>query len=332
LLKYPPMSAVPLDAAAPADDVPRAIHRSVSRGDRIFRSLSGAAAATSLLIIGTTAIYLAWQARPAFASAGWINFFTTSAWNASVGKFGVFGLLVGTVLIASIALMVAVPLAIGLALFVNEYAPARVRRFLISGIDLLAALPSLIFGIWGLFALQGPLRGWAQWFADHLSAIPFFRTDEGILLTKSGFVAGVVVGLMILPIITSVTRDVMAQCPRDHCEGALALGGTRWGMIRSVILPFARSGTVGAVLLGFGRALGETIAVTVIIALQIPPNTRVLTQGGGSIAALIATKFGEAQGLEVSALVAAGFALFLMTLVVNLGASRITRKARAALA
>jgi phosphate transport system permease protein len=140
----------------------------------------------------------------------------------------------------------------------------------------------------------------------------------------------VVVGLMIIPIVTSVTRDVMAQCPRDQCEAALALGGSRWGMIKAVLLPFSRSGIVGASLLGFGRALGETIAVAVIISLQYTPNTRVLTRGGGSIAALIATKFSEAHALEIKALAAAGLALFIVTLVVNLAARRIVGRARSA--
>jgi phosphate transport system permease protein len=234
------------------------------------------------------------------------------------------------VLIAGIALIVAVPMGFGLALFVNEYAPSRFRRILVSAIDLLAALPSLIFGIWGLFALQGPLTGVAQWFGDHLSIIPIFQLKDGANLSRSGFIGGVVVGIMILPIVTSVTREVMSQCPRDQCEAALGLGGTRWGMIRTVIMPFSRSGMVGAVLLGFGRALGETIAVTIIVSLQFTANDKVLTVGGGSIAQLIATKFGEASPLEVSALVGAGAALFIVTLVVNLAARRIVNRARSA--
>ena len=171
------------------------------------------------------------------------------------------GLLVGTIIIAIIAMVISVPLAIGMAIFINEYAPAAVKRALTSVVDLLAALPSLLFGIWGFFALQDRLVPAAQWISTHLSVIPFFKVPANTALVQSGFDAGVVVALMTLPIITSVSRDVMAQVPRDQCEGALALGGTRWGMIRDVILPFGRSGIVGAALLGFGRALGETIAV-----------------------------------------------------------------------
>ena len=325
--------ALPLEygASAPFDvsiDRPRSISRSVPKADRIFRGLSAAAAITSLFIIAGTAIFLAWNARGAVGHVGFGNFLTTSLWNPPKRQFGVFGLLVNGVLIAVIALMIGAPLAVGLALFVNEYAPARVRRWLTSAIDLLAALPSLIFGIWGFFALSGPLQGVSQWFSDHLSAIPIFRLPPGSKLTNSAFIAGVVVGIMVTPIITSVTRDVMAQCPREQCEGALALGGTRWGMIRAVLIPFGRSGTVGAILLGFGRALGETIAIAIIMTLQATPNTRVLSAGGGSIAAWIATKFPEAGADELSALVGAGMALFLLTLVVNLGARRIVNRAR----
>jgi len=241
------------------------------------------------------------------------------------------GLLVNTVLIAGVALLLAVPLSLGLALFINEYAPGRVRKVLTSSVDLLAAIPSLIFGMWGFFALQKPLIGVATWIAEHLNAIPLFRlTAPDAALSQSTFVAGIVVAFMVTPIITSVSRDVMAQCPRVQCEGALALGGSRWGMIRDVVLPFGRSGIVGSVLLGFGRALGETIAVVLVIALVYTPNLHILEKGSGSISALIATKFGEAQGVEISGLIAAGLALFIMTLVVNLFARSIVRRSQVA--
>src|SRR5262249_55245592 len=153
----------------------------------------------------------------------------------------------------------------------------------------LAALPSLLFGMWGFFALKNRLTGIAGWLTAHLSAIPLFRlSDSKASLVQSSFNAGVVVGIMIIPIICSVSRDVLAPAPREQCEGALALGGTRWGMIRAVILPFGRSGIVGATLLGFGRALGETIAVTLIISLSLDANWNILERGAGSIAALIA--------------------------------------------
>lgn len=322
-----------VDVVAPTpeyDDQPRVLRSSVPRADRIFRGASASAAMVALVVICATAGFLAWSSRDALSAAGPWKFLTTSVWNPSVGKFGVWGLLVGTFLIAIVALIVAVPFAVGLALFVNEYAPAAIRRPLMSAVDLLAALPSLIYGLFGFWALQGPLKGVAQWFGDHLSAIPIFRLEPGAQLSRSGFIGGVVVGMMVLPIITSVSRDVMAQCPREQCEAALGLGGTRAGMIRNVVLPFSRSGVVGATLLGFGRALGETIAILIIVSLQVVPNTRVLKEGGGSIAAWIASRFGEAQPLEISALIAAGLALFIVTLVVNLGARQIVNRARTA--
>jgi phosphate transport system permease protein len=293
-------------------------------GDRVFRVLATAATSVSLFIVGLTLVFLIKEAQPALSSTGYWTFITTNTWNASVGKFGVLGLLLGTAIIATIAMIVALPLAVAMALFINEYAPAKIRNPLTSVIDLLAALPSLLFGMWGFFALQSRLVPAARWFADHLGAIPIFSlTSKDAVLAQSSFVAGIVVGIMIIPIITSVSRDVMAQCPREQCEGALALGGTRWGMIRDVILPFGRSGIIGAALLGFGRALGETIAVALIISIVFKANFNILERGAGSIAALIATRFGEASALERSGLVAAGLALFLVTFAVSLLARRI---------
>jgi phosphate transport system permease protein len=305
------------------DDQPRAVVAASTRGDVVFKGITFVVALISFLIVGTTAVFLAWKSRPAFEDNGYWGFLTDSVWNDGTGTFGVGGLLLGTILIASIALLVAIPIALSTAVFVNEYAPGRVRPVLVSLIDLLAAVPSIVFGMWGLFALQNQLTGPARWLGAHLSAIPLFNTDSNPTnLGQSAFIAGCVVGVMIVPIITSVARDVMAQVPRELCEGALALGGSRWGMVREVVLPFGAPGIVGAVLLGFGRALGETIAVAIIIALVYPVNTQVLTQGAGSIAALIAIRFAESDARGISALIAAGLALFVMTLFVN-GVARV---------
>ncbi len=313
----------------PAGDVAVRPKVTYSKGDRAFRAVATAAASVCLVLVTLTLLYLANEARPALKSSGYVGFLTESVWNPSVGKFGVFGLLVGTIIIATIALLVAVPIAIGMALFINEYAPARVRAVLTSVIDLLAALPSLLFGMWGLFTFKNQLLPVSRWFAEHMSVIPFFQLDRtDASLNQSSFIIGMVVTFMIVPIITSVAREVMARAPREQCEGALALGGTRWGMARTVILPFGRSGIVGAILLGFGRALGETIAVALLINLVFEANLHVLETGSGSIAALIAIKFGEAGSLERSGLAAAGLALFLLTLAVNLAAQRIVNKAR----
>lgn len=325
------MAVLTPEPTAPTEERPRAIQQSRTFGDRVFRGLSGGAAGLCLLIMLATAVFLTVKAIPAISAAGPWSFLTSSEWRPDAKRFGVGGLLVNTVIIAIVALFIAVPLALGLALFINEYAPSGIKRILTSAVDLLAAIPSLLFGMWGFFALQGPLIGVARWLSQHLNALPFLRlTEADVSLRQSSFVAGTVVALMAVPIITSVSRDVMAQCPRVQCEGALALGGSRWGMIRDVILPFGRSGIVGSILLGFGRALGETIAVVLVIALVFDANLNILTQGSGSISALIATKFGEAQGLEINGLIAAGLALFVMTLVVNLVARAIVRRSRIA--
>jgi phosphate transport system permease protein len=296
--------------------------------DRIFRAVSTAAAFVSLVIVGVTLLFLIDKSRAALRAVGVWSFFTKSVWNPGAGHFGVLGLLIGGVIIAGIASIIAVPLALAMALFINEYAPARLRGLVTSVIDLLAAFPSLLFGMWGFFAFQHQLVPVAKWLAAHVSVLPFFRVPASAgSLTQSSFVAGIVVGIMILPIITSISRDVMAQVPREQCEGALALGGTRWGMIRAVILPFARSGIVGATLLGFARALGETIAVGLIITLVYKANIHVLTAGAGSVPALIVNKFGEATSLERSALVAAGLGLFLVTMAISLASRRILSRA-----
>lgn len=325
------MAVMSPEPVAPSDDQPRVVEQTRTFGDRVFRGVSAAAAATCLAIMAATAVFLTAKAIPAITAAGPWEFLTGAEWRPSEKKFGVGGLLVNTVLIALVALAIAIPLSLGLALFINEYAPGRLRSVLTSAVDLLAAIPSLIFGMWGFFALQAPLTGVANWLSSHLNALPFMRlTAPDAAVSGSAFVAGCVVAFMATPIITSVTRDVTAQCPRVQCEGALALGGSRWGMIRDVVLPFGRSGIVGSILLGFGRALGETIAVVLVITFLTKANTNILEQGTGSISSLIAVKFGEAQGLEVNGLIAAGLALFVLTLIVNLIARSIVARSRMA--
>lgn len=324
------MTGVLVDEPIP-DEIPVRPTASPTGPDRIFLALATGAGSVSLAIVVITFVFLVDKSRPALREAGVWNFFTDSIWNPAAGRFGVFGLLVGTVIVATIAMAIAVPMALGMALFINEYAPPWLRQPLTTMMDLLAALPSLLYGLWALTTLMGRLEPIARWITVHLSVIPIFRlSDPDATLAKSSFVAGVVVAFMVLPIITSVSRDVMAQVPREQCEGALALGGTRWGMIREVILPFGRSGIVGAALLGFGRALGETIAVALVVSLVYEANSHVLELGAGSIAALIATRFGEADSIERSGLVAAGLALFLLTFAVNIGARRIVARSAVA--
>lgn len=317
------------DLVEPAalEDRPFRPRSSPTRPDQAFRGISAAAAFASLIIVVATLVFLIKGSGSALHSAGIVNFFTQSYWRPTVGRFGALGLIEGTIIIAVLAVLVAAPLGVGMAVFINEYAPAGIRTVITSVVDLLAALPSILFGLWGLFAFKNKLVPIAKWVGDHASVFPFFRVPQGgAILAGSSFVAGMVLSIMILPIITSVSRDVMAQVPREQCEGALALGGTRWAMIRSVILPFGRNGIIGAILLGFGRALGETIALALLIVLIFQVNTKLLTQGASAIAPAIAVKFGEAGPVERSALVAIGLALFLVTLVVNLVARGIVSR------
>ncbi|MCU1486312.1 MAG: pstC [Actinomycetia bacterium] len=303
----------------------RDLHDTPTTGDRVFRSVVTAAAWSVLLLLGLIALFLGIQAWPALHDAGG-SFFTVFEWDPDgTGHFGIAALVAGTVIIALIALVVAMPVSIGTALFINEYAPAKARRALTTLIDLLAAIPSLIFGMWGVMYLSPKLDGTTLWLSEHLGFIPIFHTSRAVF-GSSMFVCGLVVTLMIVPIITSVTREVISQAPRATCEAALALGGSRWGMIRRVLLPYGRSGIVGASMLGLGRAMGETIAIALILSFNYDITPHILEPGGGSIAGLIANNFGESGDAGRHALVAAGLTLFVLTLGVNMVARFVVRK------
>jgi phosphate transport system permease protein len=308
-------------------DEPR--DRKVTRGlgDRVFRSMSLASGLISFFIVGGTLVFLATYAYPALRSAG-LDFVTTSLWAPDSKTFhaGILGLLSGTLLIATIAIILGFPVSFAVALFIHEYAPRRLRRPMVYIVDLMAAMPSLIYGLWGFFVLQKPLKGVSHWLGTNLSAIPTFRSADDY--SGSLFIGGVVVSIMITPICTAVMREIFSQVPSEHCEGALALGGTRWGMVKTAILPFSRSGMVGAALLGLGRALGETIAVLLIVPLVFQPKLSVLGVGGGSVAAGIAGGFGVTDPGDRSWM-GAGLVLFVVTLLVNLAAQRIVKRSRA---
>jgi phosphate transport system permease protein len=233
------------------------------------------------------------------------------------------------VVIALIALVIATPFAIATALCIVEFSPPALRRALTSIIDLLAAVPSVIYGFWGVRYLQPDLVGVARWLNRHMSFIPLFG-GSGTLYTSSAFVAGTVVGIMIVPIITSICREVFSLAPQGEREGAMALGATRWDVIRTVILPFGRGGMIGGILLGLGRALGETIAITIIISPAFIISPHVLQPGANSVAALITLRFATGGKLGMAGLLAAGFTLFVVTLTVNLIASYIVNRSRSA--
>jgi phosphate transport system permease protein len=313
----------------PADaDEPREVDTTPITVDRWYRRVARTGGIIMFVLLGIIGLFLLISSWGALQKAG-LGFFTTQAWgpDADPPEFGIAAVIWGTVVVAVIALVIAVPLSIGTALFINEYAPRWLRRPLTSVIDLLAAVPSLIFGIWGRAYLNDAMFGFANFLTSYLDFIPFFRTENDIL-GNSLFVAGMVVSLMVLPICTAVIREVFAQAPPGEKEAALALGGTRWGMIRTVILPFGRGGIVGGSMLGLGRALGETIAVALILSPSFEIVTRILEPGGNTVAATIANEFPEAKPFGVQALLAAGLALFVLTLVVNMVASAVVSRSR----
>jgi phosphate transport system permease protein len=234
-------------------------------------------------------------------------------------------MLVGTILCAIIALVVAVPVSVLAALFLTFYAPPSLKRFLVAIIDLMAAFPSILFGLWGFFILMPSAEYWAKLLHKYFGWFPAFKMEVPIF-TRSPFVAGVVLAIMVIPIVTSISREVFAQTPLDRVQAAYALGASRWSMIRAVVLPYGRSGVVGGAMLGLGRAMGETVAVYTVLNIVYQVNWHVLVGAGGSVASMILLKFGEAGAQEVKALMAAGLVLFLLTLIVNSLANAIVAK------
>jgi len=309
-------------------------------GDRIFLGLSIGSGTLVLVIMGLVGAFLGYRAFEALSDAGF-DFLTVQAWEPSTHHFGIAAVLFGTVLIGLTAVIVAVPLAIGTALYISEYAPRRLQRTFVSLVDLMAAVPSVVYGLWGAFFLQGHVIDISRFVSKYFGWFPPFSVNDTdgrvdpdnplsspTVYTSSTFIAGLVVGMMITPIVSSIMREAFMQAPPGEREGAYALGATRWGMIRAVVLPYGRGGMIGGTMLGLGRALGETIAVYMIISPVFTIQWHVLQNGAISVSSLIALRYGESQGLALSALFAAGFALFLMTLVVNFVASTIVARSR----
>lgn len=325
-------------------DRPRRISQRRPLADRLSRGIWRSGGALVLVIMLLVGSFLAYQGWEALKAAGW-SFFTTQAWDPGALDFGVAGVLPNGILIAVVAIAVAVPLSTGAALYISEYASGRLQRTLISLVDLMAAVPSVVYGLWGLFLLQprwlvnGPQgEGLPRWLATYFGWIPLFKVDgwdprdplgTPTVFTASAFVAGLTVSMMVTPIITSVMREVFSQAPTGEREGAYALGATKWGMIRSVVLPFGRGGMIGGTMLGLGRALGETIAIYMIISPVFTIQPHLLEKGSSSVAALIAQQyFASDTPFAIAALMAAGLALFAMTLVVNFIASSIINRSR----
>ncbi|MET9084548.1 phosphate ABC transporter permease subunit PstC [Streptomyces sp. NPDC004237] len=330
------VGSVDAEADVGEPDVRRRLYADPGLPDRVFRAVlrsGGGLVLAVMLLVGGFLLYRAWLALD---KAGW-SFLTTAEWEPGSGKFGIAAVIVGTVLIATVAVSVAVPLATGAALYIAEYASPRLRRTLISVVDLMAAVPSVVYGLWGVFFLQDKVLPIARWISTYFGWIPVFDVQGAdpndplapeSIYTSSTFIAGLVVGMMIAPIICSIMREVFSQAPAGEREGAYALGATRWGMIRSVVLPFGRGGMIGGTMLGLGRALGETIAVFMIISVTFQVQWHVLQSGTSSVSSLIALRYGEAGEFSMSALMAAGFSLFVMTLIVNFAASSIVARSR----
>lgn len=234
-------------------------------------------------------------------------------------------MLLGTVLISLIALVVGVPVSIGMALFLSFYAPARIRTILVALVDLMAAFPSVLYGLWGFFVLMPMAQYWAKLLHRYLGWIPIFNVPDPFF-ERSPFVAGLVLAIMIIPIVTSISREIFAQTPLDRIQAAYALGATRWGVIKTVVFPFGSSGLVGGAMLGLGRAFGETVAVYTVLNIVFKGNFDILYGMGGNVASMIILKWGEATGDETTALLAAGFVLFILTLIINAVANWIVRK------
>ena len=315
-----------------APPTPREITTEPRASDKVFRGLVTAGGLSSLVILGLIAVFLGYRGFEVIAKEG-LGFITSSDWSVTVDEnanvidsnFGLAAMLVGTILCAFVAVVIALPISVFSALFLNFYAPDKLKKFLVAIIDMMAAFPSILFGIWGFLVLMPSAEYWAKLIHKYLGWIPIFDLQVPVY-TRSPFVAGVVLAIMIIPIITSVSREVFSQAPLDRIQAAYALGATRWAMIKAVVIPHGRNGVIGGAMLGLGRAMGETVAVFTVLNIVFQVNWQVLLGAGGNVASLIILKFGEANPYEIKALMAAGLVLFMLTLLVNAIANVIVKK------
>ncbi|MGX5214406.1 phosphate ABC transporter permease subunit PstC [Streptomyces violaceus] len=309
----------PPPAPQPATDK-RAARGATRPGDRIFLGLSRGSGILLLVIMAAIAAFLTYRASLAI-SKDQGNFLTTFEWDTNLvpPNFGIAVLAFGTVISSIIAMVIAVPIAVAIALFLTHYAPRKLRGPIAYVIDLLAAVPSIVYGLWGALVLVPNMTGLFSWLNDYLGWTGIFSWEGGA--PRSMLTVGILLAIMILPIITNVSREVFRQVPQMHEEAALALGATRWEVIRMAVLPFGRSGVISASMLGLGRALGETMAVATVLSPTFLIETSLLDPGGGTFAQNIASKFGEATEFGRDALIASGLVLFVITLLVN-GAAR----------
>ena len=300
-----------------------------SKADRRFYKTATVAANSSIVLVSLIFVFLMFRSWPAFESQG-IAYIFGSTWDNSPDNFvlQIGPMLWGSVLVSAVGVVLAVPMAISIAYFIVFMANKRFGKIATVMIDLLAALPSVVLGLWGLLVFSPVAAGWAEMLNEYLGFIPIFQNSSGNFL-RSPFIASWVVAVMIVPIIASVTREIFSQLDRELINASLALGAGRWSTFRRVIMPTSRGGVVGGILLGLGRALGETVAIFFVLNLVFDINwVNVLEDKGGSVASMILAKFGEAGQEEVAGLMAAGVVLFVVTLFVNMVASYIVSKAQ----
>jgi phosphate transport system permease protein len=298
--------------------------------DRTFRGLVTTASGTVLLVVAAIAVFLIVRAVPALhANTG--NFFTDQVWqpDGDPARFGIAAALYFTIVTSIIAMVLAVPVALTAALFITFYAPRRLRNGLGYAVELLAAVPSIVYGLWGFAFLAPHLTGLVQWLDRWFgwTGVFSYRPDN-VPNSYSPLTAGIVLAIMILPTISSISREVFRRVPEDHLEAALALGASRSEMLRLAVLPVSRPGVIAASLLGLSRGLGETLAVTIVLSTAFTISFHITESGGVTFAAIIALKYGEAGEVGTGALIAVGLCLFVVTLAVNLAASMITGRRR----
>lgn len=303
--------------------------------DKIFHGVTSGIGIAVLGVTGAIGLFLGFQLVPTLRAYGY-HFFTQTNWQPELNQVGIAAVLVGTVEVAVVAMVVSFPLALMFALFITDYAPRQLKSWLISAIDLMAAVPGIIYGLWGFFFLEPRAIDVARFLSQYFGWFPLFHvsTDPNAAIwqqsqyTGSAFMAGLAVSMMAIPLACSVMRSVFDQAPIGEREAAMALGGTRFGVARTVVFPFARGGIIGGTMLALGRALGETAAVLLVISPAYEMKARVLEAGTSTISALIAGNFGNATRSQLSALLAAGFVLFVITLAVNTAAASIIRRSR----
>lgn len=296
--------------------------------DRGFRGFTYLAGGTVLLVLALITLTMFNRSRDALSHMG-LDFFTSKRWNPPGEQYGILSYVWGTVYTAVIALVLAVPVSLGIAIFITQVAPKWLRRMMTYVIDLLAVVPSVVFGLWGILVFSKHVFGFYGWLSRTFDGWPvlgsiFGPNPQG----RSFFTAGIILAIMIIPIIVSLSREVMETTPQAEKEAALGLGATKWEMITGAVLPHSRGGLVGAVMLGLGRAMGETIAVALVIGSATGAISLNALSSGNSMPAVITAEWGEADSLKKSALIAMAMTLFVMTIVINMVATAIVNRSK----